>query len=43
VITPEMMRYRADIDEQLANELQRIAHTLAGEPIKGPDDPKDAS
>ncbi len=42
-VTPEMVRYRADTDEQIANELQRIAHTLAGEPTTIAHEPGDAS
>ncbi len=42
-VTPEMVRYRADTDEQIANALQRIAHALAGEPVTGTDEPADAS
>jgi len=42
MVTPEMVRSRANTDEQLANEIQRIAHTLAGEPMTGTDKPEDA-
>ncbi len=42
-VTPEMVRYSADIDEQIANAIKRIAHTLAGEPIIEMDEPEDVS